>query len=141
MKCNRCMEIKNEDEFYKSHKTVCKKCMIIKQKDYYQLNKECRLSYQHKYEKTDKGLITVDRRNQKRMEQIRNSTPPWSNKKELRDFYKNKPAGMSVNHIIPVGNKFVCGLNVMDNLEYIPLSENLRRGSQLPEANRWRKLK
>jgi hypothetical protein len=62
-----------------------------------------------------------------RQERIKLATPAWVDKKALREFYKNKPLGMSVDHIVPIGGKNVCGLHVIWNLQYLTLEQNKRK--------------
>lgn len=50
--------------------------------------------------------------------------PKWADVKEISDFYKNKPKGMSVDHVIPVIHPDVCGLHVLSNLQYLTLEDN-----------------
>jgi hypothetical protein len=64
--------------------------------------------------------------------------PVWANRKVIANLYREarrltKETGLvhSVDHIVPVKNKLVCGLHVEANLRVIPQAENLAKG------NRW----
>jgi hypothetical protein len=72
------------------------------------------------------------------------SMPSWVNPTEINLIYKNKPAGMTVDHIIPTISKLVCGLHVPWNLQYLPLklnSKKLNKFDGTNENNGWMKNK
>lgn len=52
-------------------------------------------------------------------------------RKELQEFFKNRPEGMTVDHIVPLQGKEVCGLHVPWNLQYLSQSDNARKGNKL----------
>lgn len=54
-------------------------------------------------------------------------TPAWANNHKILEFYKNRPQGMHVDHIIPLHHKLVSGLHVENNLQYLPDLDNLRK--------------
>lgn len=57
-------------------------------------------------------------------------TPAWANLDEIRTFYKNCPPGHHVDHIVPLQGENVSGLHVEHNLQYLPASENIRKGNK-----------
>lgn len=52
------------------------------------------------------------------------ATPKWVDIEAIAEFYANTPEGMTVDHIIPIYNKNVCGLNVPWNLQYLSPKDN-----------------
>lgn len=58
------------------------------------------------------------------------ATPPWADLEQIREFYKNCPNGYHVDHIFPLKSDFVCGLHTIENLQYLPASENISKGNR-----------
>lgn len=54
----------------------------------------------------------------------RHRVPPWCQKEQILLFYKNCPKGYEVDHIIPLLGQLVSGLHVIENLQYLTVSEN-----------------
>ena len=60
-------------------------------------------------------------------------------KKELRqrtldessviEFYKKRPEGMEVDHIIPINHPLVCGLHCVANFQYLTPEENRKKSN------------
>lgn len=55
---------------------------------------------------------------------VKLATPKWLDSKLLQEVHKNCPDGYQVDHIIPIQNELVSGLNVPWNLQYLTAFEN-----------------
>jgi len=49
---------------------------------------------------------------------------------KIIEIYKKCKKGYNVDHIIPLNNPFVCGLNVPENLKIIKDTENFSKGNR-----------
>jgi len=62
-----------------------------------------------------------------RRRRVRIQTPPWANLAAIESIYASCPAGMEVDHIIPLKGRNISGLHVETNLQYLKVSENRRK--------------
>jgi hypothetical protein len=86
-----------------------------------------------------KGVISSDdehlrqqRRNHKAIRRGKTPhMPPWADKDAIAEIYKEaKARGETVDHIVPLNNKIVCGLHCEANLRIISADENRRKGNK-----------
>lgn len=76
------------------------------------------------------ACLTSKRRGSKRLDKavyrsrVKEATPVWADKKLLKLIKECRPIDCDVDHIIPLRGEFVCGLNVPENLQYLPKSVN-----------------
>lgn len=63
---------------------------------------------------------------------VKTRTPAWADKDAIRLFYKRRPEGHHVDHIIPLSGRTVSGLHVLENLQYLPAVLNLRKNRSFP---------
>jgi len=56
--------------------------------------------------------------------------PNWADTNLIKEFYLNCPSGFHVDHVIPLRGKLVSGLHVIDNLQYLPATENISKGNK-----------
>ena len=57
--------------------------------------------------------------------------PKWADIKAITQFYKACPEGFHVDHIIPLRNPDICGLHTLENLQYLPAEDNLKKGNSV----------
>lgn len=67
--------------------------------------------------------------NKRRAMQV-NATPKWADTPAMQLFYENCPGGYHVDHIYPLNSDWVCGLHTLENLQYLPASENAAKGNR-----------
>lgn len=60
------------------------------------------------------------------------ATPKWADLDAIREFYVNCPVGYEVDHIIPLKGKYVTGLHVLENLQYLTREENRKKSNKFP---------
>lgn len=56
--------------------------------------------------------------------------PKWANKDKIKEIYMNRPQGCEVDHIIPLKGKFVSGLHVENNLQYLSAFDNRSKNNK-----------
>ena len=100
-----------------------------KRKAYYEVNKEKMKAYHRQYTKNNKGLNN-SYSSKKRANKIK-ATPSWANLEKIKEIYKNCPEGYHVDHIYPLRSKYVCGLHVENNLQYLTATENLQKSNKI----------
>jgi hypothetical protein len=49
----------------------------------------------------------------------------------MQAYYRNTPAGMTVDHIVPLGHPLLAGLHVLANLQYLTPRKNFQRGCRI----------
>lgn len=109
-------------------------------------NKERVLNYKRKYRQSQKGILRYKQYKKeyrlfkqfilnaleaKRRAIKLNATPKWVNIEDIKKIYQNCPNGYQVDHIIPLQGKNVCGLHVPWNLQYLTITENLKKSNKI----------
>jgi len=95
------------------------------QKQWYQDNKEKRLQQTSKWKKANRELVRSYTAKYKAA-QLK-ATPSWADVEAIKEFYRNCPPGYEVDHIHPLQGKTICGLHVLENLQYLTVSENRKK--------------
>jgi hypothetical protein len=103
----------------------CKKCKIKHNAEYYALNKD---RYHKIYIEVHRAEYNA--RNAQRRAQKLNATPFWADLNKIKEFYKSCPEGYHVDHIVPLQGVNVCGLHVIENLQYLTVEDNLRKSNK-----------
>lgn len=93
--------------------------------------REKHLKNVRKYAKSAKGIAAVRRGASYRRAVKINSVPPWSDRSQVDAFVSACPPDCHVDHIIPLRGKSVCGLHVLENLQYLPAQENKRKSNKV----------
>ena len=66
-----------------------------------------------------------------RRKEKKQATPVWADLAAIDRFYRDRPKGFEVDHIIPLKNPNVSGLHVEWNLQYLTSTENRKKGNKL----------
>jgi len=102
--------------------TTCIKCGEPREKGKGSSGDLCAPCYQVEYYK--KNLKAERARRNARRRYLEKITPAWADREAIRQFYAACPKGFEVDHMIPVKNKLVCGLHVLNNLQYLSSHDN-----------------
>ena len=154
--CTKCNQEKPLDQFYKrsdrdSYHSWCKSCKHESGKSWHSRNKERHAELTSRWYEQNKDQHLENSKNwyeqnkhrklqtvTAREERLRNATPTWVSNAELQEFYAEARRlteltgiAFEVDHVIPVTNKKVSGLNVPQNLQVIPAYENRRKANKL----------
>lgn len=126
----KCVICKNKFKQSKQSQVTCSS--ICAKKNYLIIHKKQRSQtqkiYNKKYKQNNKKLYAYHQ-NQRRILKLK-ATPKWADLEKIKEFYKKCPNGHSVDHIYPLKSNWVCGLNVLENLQYLTLSENSIKGNR-----------
>lgn len=84
-----------------------------------------------RYAETASGKAYRRRQNRAKEEKIRIATPKWCDISAVNRFLDARPDGYHTDHIVPLRGKSVCGLHVLENLQYLPAQENLKKSNKV----------
>lgn len=140
------------------YRNYCKECQSLKKKEWYEQNKDYVLTkttewhkqnpekvrqtkkrwaeqnseyasqYKIKYRQEHRDRINAH--TALRRKRVQQNTPIWANKYAILQFYLNCPKGFHVDHVLPLKGKTVSGLHTIENLQYLPASENMAKGNK-----------
>lgn len=84
-----------------------------------------------RWRKTPSGSYSMRRSRRLRRHRARLATPKWANIAAMRDFIDSCPDGFHLDHIIPLFGEDVCGLHILENLQFLPAQENIRKSNKV----------
>jgi 5-methylcytosine-specific restriction endonuclease McrA len=137
--CNKCKIEKDISEFSPRKDRPCgfdgrcRSCQAKRSLDYYKRNRDVAVVKLRERNKKARQLDPKVSRAHAALgkKHIVKSTPKWVDRKELVNFYYNRPEGMTVDHIIPLRGKNVSGLTVLWNLQYLTPSLNSKKYNRI----------
>lgn len=117
-KCDRCLlsiNFQNSKAKKDGKSTECKQCRA-------------------KYLRENNGIVNAQkaRRNARKLQ----ASMKWG-QKGIIEFYESCPKGFHVDHIIPLQGKYICGLHVLHNLQYLPALENQQKHNYHESEEYW----
>jgi hypothetical protein len=161
--CTKCHNTKALDSFYKRKRSPdgreawCKSCRLKHNRKWigankdrhreltqrwYDENKEHHLQNNKAWYQANKHrkLATNNARDQR----CKDATPEWASMLEIQAVYQKAKAASEatgipheVDHIVPITHEAVCGLNIPNNLQVIPASENRRKANRIDHLDCW----
>ena len=109
-------------------RAACKRCANERRAKRYAENREDERRTQREWARNNPEKKKKSREDYKK--RWERATPPWADMKQIRRFYADCPKGYSVHHEVPLKHEFICGLNILANMEYLPVEENCRLGNK-----------
>jgi hypothetical protein len=141
--CVGCEELVKLSNYHKGWYTKNKNLLSKKQRNRRQENPEKFLEIQAKYRNNNRQKIREGNAKRKKQNPNREAfyaakrrarklkaTPKWANLSYIKEIYLTCPKGFHVDHIIPLQGKNVCGLHIENNLQYLTVLENTRKGNR-----------
>ena len=124
--CSKCNKSKNGTDFPvnkqgKRHGKKCLECSVVTTREYFYKQMELNPKRMR--------AIGAHRTNKRRAGKALR-TPKWANSDKILDIYMNRPDGYHVDHIIPLFGKYVSGLHVETNLQYLTATDNFKKSNK-----------
>ena len=123
-KCNKCGEIKPLNEFHKNSarkdglQTQCKNCHAISRANTYQKHKQRHSQFMAIYYASKKSEYR--KRDSQRRAAFKQAVPTWYEEEQIKSVYqKADEYGLTVDHVVPLQSKKVCGLHCWANLQLL----------------------
>lgn len=122
-----CIECRKEvnkiywQEYYKKHKQK----ILSKNRKY---NKEYNKQYVKSWLKNHPYMAKFYSASRRVAKQKR--TPKWADLEKIKQIYLKCPRRKVVDHIIPLRGKYVSGLHVHNNLQYLTRRQNNKKHNQ-----------
>ncbi len=130
-KCFKCVKIKKYEEFNVDNehcsgiRSECKDCRNAFQRGTWK-------KYEHSHRKSyEKNAGKIKARNAEYRSERLKRVVPWTEHKDIENFYYNCPEGYHVDHILPFKGSLVSGLHVLGNLQYLPAAINIAKSNKI----------
>lgn len=107
---------RNHKAFRYITKSECLEC----RKERYLCNQDKYRSLNKVWKKEHKGAVYANNRSR----ELRKQAVKWANLEKIKEIYQQCPKGYVVDHFIPLHGKYICGLHVENNLQYLTREEN-----------------
>ena len=115
----------------------CAECLRRSNRRYQARNREALLPKKRQWANENRDRLSAqqlrwqaENRDKTAKEARKRATPPWVDMVAIRSIYRERPIGMTVDHIVPLNGRDVCGLHVPWNLQYLTRSENCSKGNR-----------
>lgn len=84
-----------------------------------------------RFRQTTKGRLWKKRNSSKRRAAQRNALPQWADLHKIGEFIAGCPPGFDIDHILPLAGRNVCGLHVLENLQFLPKIDNCSKHNRV----------
>src|ERR1700675_1760626 len=111
---------------------TCKKCGAERKPGDGSAKALCLTCYHNTY--YHENAETERPRKNARRSHLERISPKWADRKAIRAFYAACPPRHQVDHVIPIKSKKVCGLHVLENLQYLTPDANKRKHGHFDES-------
>ena len=84
-----------------------------------------------RYMQTPKGRLASKRGQANRRARKNNALPQWADIGKINEFINGCPPGFDIDHILPLAGRNVCGLHVLENLQFLPKIDNCSKHNRV----------
>ncbi len=116
---------------YETHTNEGRRCKKKYQGKYRNRNRGMLRAYARKYKKTPRGVEVQRAYAERRAKRIKEATMPWTSEAEMNWLQEFATVmHLAMDHCIPLFNDMVCGLHVPDNIQFLTVEQNIKKGNK-----------